>query len=167
MIRDWPGQEGSVCSKCPTRIAYDTSGKVVGWGTYTNTPQIHATGKNFKLWLDPDFPDKADTTEAHQKAVEHYVNYMKELFKHVDRELEKRFLHWRDRQVEIRFSIPTTWNNAALTTHLMSWLARAGLTNTPNRRVMFSRTEAEAAAVCVAQECVVSQILSQSHKSHI
>lgn len=160
MIRDWPGQEGSVCSKCPTRIAYDTSGKVVGWGTYTNTPQIHATGKNFKLWLDPDFPDKADTTEAHQKAVEHYVNYMGVLTKHLDGELEKRFPNCQDRKIEYRLSIPTTWNKPALPKQLLSWLAQAGLTNSINRKVIFSRTEAEAAALYVAQDCEVSWVLS-------
>lgn len=98
-----------------------------------------------------------EAVDSHQQAVEHYVNYMKELFKHVDTVLEQRFLHWRDRQVEYRLSIPTTWKNPALTTHLMAWLARAGLTNASNRRAIFSRTEAEAAAVYVAQNNEVSQ----------
>lgn len=90
--------------------------------------------------------------------MEHYVNYMKELIKHVDHVLEPKFPRWRDRQVEYRFSIPTTWNNPALTTHLMSWLAQAGLTNSSNRKIMFSRTEAEAAAVYVAKDDHVSDL---------
>lgn len=156
VIQTWPDRKGGVFSKYPTRVAYDRTGKVIDWGTCSLSDDVHKTAKEFKLQLDPSYQDVPEAVSSHQKAVEHYVNYMRELIKHVDSVLEQRFLNWRDRQVEYRFSIPTTWNNPALTTHLMSWLAQAGLTNTPNRKVIFSRTEAEAAAVYVAQDNEVS-----------
>lgn len=77
---------------------------------------------------------------------------MGELFRHINGVLMTRLPSWEDRNVEYRLSIPTTWKNPRLTARLKSWLVEAGWTNNTKRRVIFSRTEAEAAAVYAAKD---------------
>lgn len=126
------------------------------WGTCKSARNVYVEEKEFKLFLNPLYPDAAQGGFEHDKAVKNYIYYMGELFRHINGILATRLPRWHERNVEYRLSIPTTWKNPQLTAQLRSWLGEAGWTSTTNRKVTFSRTEAEAAAVYAAKDDQVS-----------
>lgn len=83
---------------------------------------------------------------------------MRNLHDYLEWILPKRVWNFTRRQVEYTFSIPTTWKDPRLSARLKDWLWDAGFVDTVNRRVVFSQTEAEAAAVHAATNYEVSQL---------
>lgn len=157
VIQKWPGRKPGLYSKHPSRVGRDRSGRAVDWGTCNSSREVAVQEKEFKLYLDRLFLDAADSGLSHSKAVKNYVYYMGELFRHINATLMTRIPRWQERKVEYRLSIPTTWKNPQFTAQLKSWLGEAGWTTTTNRRVIFSLTEAEAAAVYAAKDDQVGE----------
>lgn len=156
MIQRWPDKENGLFNKFPSRVAYNGQDQIVDWGRCNSSKDIHSLEREFKLYLDASFSPEGSDNLSHRMAVKFYIDYMTKLNKHIDETLGQRFALWEKRNVEYRLSIPTTWKDPRLTNQLKVWLAEAGFINTPARRVIFSQSEAEAAAIYVADHYQVS-----------
>jgi hypothetical protein len=123
----------------------------VDWGKCNMTNEEISEEREFKLYLDPTYRDDSEGCPSHAEAVKYYKDYMRALHNHLEQVFQQRVWEWSQCLVEYRFSIPTTWKSARLTSQLKGWLAEAGFADTPSRRVVISQTEAEAAAVYAAK----------------
>lgn len=157
VIQGWPHHKPSVFNKYPSRVGYNREGQAIDWGTCSLSREKLIPEKEFKLFLDPSFCEGPEDGLTHENAVKHYINYMTKLNGYINDILMQRLPRWNEREVEYRFSTPTTWKSPWLTNQLKKWLAEAGFINTSKRRVVFSQTEAEAAAVYVTKYNQVCQ----------
>lgn len=155
VIQRWPGRlvDSETADKVPTQVAYDEHERLIAWGFHCNfIVQEIQLEREFKLYLDPDFPDSYEDRPSHANAVRYYKDYMRSLHGHLESYFRERVPDWEDRNVEFLFSIPTTWKSPRLTAKMENWLEEAGFANSHKRRVKVSQTEAEAAAVYVAKQ---------------
>lgn len=152
-IQRWPGQF-QLANKVTTQVAYDDRDRLITWGFQCHRTTDVATSimNEFKLYLDPSFPDNHPGRPSHQEAVRWYKDFMRSLWVHLDSYFDSVIPDWRQRNVQILISIPTTWTSPQLTARLKSWLEEAGLATAYNRRVDVNQTEAEAAAVYAAKQ---------------
>ena len=154
-VLKWTGQyqDSQLASKVTTQVAYDGNGGFVSWGFKCNWDNVPTTiEKEFKLYLDPVFPDTYPNRPSHDQAVKWYKDYMRSLHDYLDSFFQRSIPDWAQRNVEFLFSIPTTWTSPQLTAQLEAWLTAAGYSNGYNRRIKISQTEAEAAAVYAAKQ---------------
>jgi len=154
-VQKWTGQyhESQLASKVATQVAYDGNGRLQSWGFKCDWDRVPTSvEKEFKLYLDPMFPDTYPNRPSHEEAVTWYKDYMKFLYDYLDSLFLRTIPDWAQRNVEFLFSVPTTWTSPRLTEQLKSWLSAAGFSNIYNRRIKISQTEAEAAAVYAAKQ---------------
>jgi len=151
VIQEWPDVRRRLFNKYPSRVGYNDIDRPVDWGECNNVRVPMRIAREFKLYLDPSFRDDFDGSPTHAEAVTYYQDYMKEIYRYIEDFFSRTVRNWHQRNVEYRFSIPTTWKSPRLTDQLKDWLAAAGFVNSHNRRVLVSQTEAEAAAVYAAK----------------
>lgn len=139
--------------KIKTQVAYDANDKLISFGFQCHWDGQTATviEREFKLYLDPTFADNYGGRPYHDNAVRWYTDYMTLLWRYLDAYFRENIPSWDDRNVEILFSIPTTWKSPQLTAQLKTWLHNAGISTSHKRRIDISQTEAESAAVYAAK----------------
>lgn len=153
-IQQWPGlpHHASLANKVPSQAGYDADQNLLDWGFHcVYTTQELSVEKEFKLYLDPDFPDTYPSAPTHAEAKKFYVDYMSSLCKFIQVHFRQWYPNWHEQNVEYLFSIPTTWTSARLTARLEEWLEEAGFGGSNKRRIKIAQTEAEAAAVYTAK----------------
>lgn len=153
-IQRWPGgQHGSeLKNKVATQVSYDAQDRLVSFGFECDWDTIPTTiSKEFKLYLDPSFPDTFPGRPTHAQAAKSYCDYMMSLRRFIDTHFQSFMPDWQQRNVEFVLSIPTTFTSPSISAQLKGWLQNAGFADGYNRRLNISQTEAEAAAVYAAK----------------
>ena len=139
--------------KVPTRVAYDDSGELQGWGASIDPDDEDLNIEElFKLYLHGPVSDPFESHPSPEEARRYFKDYMSELFKYIQQFFRDRRPRWESEKVEYLFSIPTTWRNPAHVRQIERLIQEAGFgRNETLRRVVIGATEAEAAAVCAAK----------------
>lgn len=160
-IQKWPGKLSTeLANKVRTAVAFSQdSGTSFAWGFQCEELQdqgLHTRDVRieefFKLHLDPDYHDIHDSAPSTQEAHNWFWNYMNQLYMFIQSWFAEKFPRWDQRNAEFIFSVPTTWKNPAMIAQIERILRDAGFGESPNQRVTISLTEAEAAAVYVANQ---------------
>ncbi|KAK5072461.1 hypothetical protein LTR64_005068 [Lithohypha guttulata] len=156
-IQKWPRpigtNPGQLDNKVTTAVGYDGNNVLVNWGFVTGADGTAVTPeREFKLYIDPSFPDDHPTRPSHAEAIQFYTDYMTSLRQYIEVFFANTMSDFHQRNVEYLFSIPTTWKNPMITANLGRILSLAGFSNGYNRRLEIYLTEAEAAAVNAAKQ---------------
>lgn len=155
-IQRWPRPPGSnpgqLDDKITTAVGYDANANLVNWGFLTGKDGKEVQFEDqFKLYIDPAFPDDQPNRPTHQQALRFYSDYMTSLYRYIESFFDGSMINFHERSVEFLFSIPTTWKNPTITANLERILSAAGFQG-HNKRLKVYLTEAEAAAVNAAKE---------------
>lgn len=155
-IQKWPrppgGNPAQLDNKVTTAVGYDANDNLANWGFVTGRDGLPVTLEDqFKLYIDPVFPDESPTRPIYEQVLRFYEDYMTSLCRYIESFFQTSTIDFYERNVEFLFSIPTTWKNPTITANLERILANAGFQGY-NRRLKIYLTEAEAAAVNAAKE---------------
>ncbi|EKG18078.1 hypothetical protein MPH_04768 [Macrophomina phaseolina MS6] len=160
-IQTWPGKMSTeLANKNKTAVAFQQqTGSCFAWGFQCEELQDNGHHTRdvrieefFKLHLDPDYVDTHESAPNPREAQSWFCNYMCFLYTFVQGYFTERFPRWNHNTVEFLFSIPTTWKNPAMVAQIEKILRSAGFGMAANQKIKISLTEAEAAAVYVANQ---------------
>lgn len=101
--------------------------------------------EQFKLTLDAEYED--DRGFSCHEARSWYFDYLKFLYREIEKFFDTSVPRWRELQVEYSFSTPTTWKNPAMIASIEHLIKSAGFASTGQQTVRMALTEAEAAAI--------------------
>jgi hypothetical protein len=107
----------------------------------------------FKLYLDPDFNDHYDGAPSLTEARGWFADFLSCIYRAVDRHLQETIPKYTTKNVEFRFSVPTTWKNPAMIAEMEQLIQNSGFgTKNARHTAHIALTEAEAAAVYASKQ---------------
>ncbi|EMC95983.1 hypothetical protein BAUCODRAFT_157339 [Baudoinia panamericana UAMH 10762] len=154
-IQRWEGAFGSPYAvKVKTAVGYDeTTGGLTTWGFHCDpTDDTLEINENFKLLLDPRYPECIEHPEYHTGARTWFRDYLRSLYGYVIRQFEDQDHRFSSKKVEFVFSVPTTWKHANMLADIERLIRDAGWGQSANHRMEITLTEAEAAAVSACKQ---------------
>lgn len=107
----------------------------------------------FKLYLDPDFKDYYDGAPSLVEARVWFTDFLSCIYRAVDQHLQETIPKYNMKNVEFRFSVPTTWKNPAMIAEMEQLIQNSGFSKKNARHTAhIALTEAEAAAVYASKQ---------------
>lgn len=177
---DWPGSEGVTQKKVPSIVVYKpvlqkqergssrrsstnldvNAWKLSSWGFRAQEESERNNPKNkahtfWKLFLDEKVVKAAyrnrEPSFVQEDVLSWYEDYFRELYSHI----ETHFVSTRPKRwesgVQFVFSVPTTWEEDIID-RFKTCFTKAGFGQEPGHTAQVTLTEAQAAAVCTANE---------------
>lgn len=178
---DWPGSEGITQKKVPSIVVYKTglekgerksskksssnshanAWKLSSWGfraqeeSERNDPKKKAH-TFWKLFLDEEvvkaaYKDREDPSFTQEDVVTWYEDFFRELYDHIEAHFVATRPKLWESEVHFVFSVPTTWEEDIID-RFKKCFTKAGFGQKPGHTALVTLTEAQAAAVCTANE---------------